>query len=118
MTAYGGLADASPYKVVQLMLDAILSRVAEAAGHLERGETAAKGEKIGKALGIIEALVLNLDTARGGELATNLERLYDYMARTLLKANIENRADLLKEVSALVREVKLGWDGIASEGNA
>jgi flagellar protein FliS len=115
VTAYGSLADASPYQVVQLMLDATLSRVAEAKGHLERGETAAKGEKIGKALGIIEALLLGLDKTRGGELALNLERLYDYASRTLLKANLENRVDLLKEVSSLLREIKLGWEGIAAE---
>ena len=115
VTAYGNLADATPYQVVQLLLDAVLSRVAEATGHLERGETAAKGEKIGKALGIIEALLLGLDKARGGELASNLERLYDYASRTLLKANLENRVDLLKEVSSLLREIKLGWDGIAAE---
>jgi flagellar protein FliS len=118
VTAYAGLAEASPYQVVQLMLDAILSRVAEAAGHLERGEVAAKGEKIGKALGIVEALVLGLVTDRGGEIAQNLGRLYDYVARTLLKANLENRADLLKEVSSLLREIKLGWEGIAAAGKA
>ena len=118
VTAYGKLAEASPYQVVQLMLDAVLGRVAEATGHIERGETQAKGEKIGKALGIIEALVLGLDTQRGGELALNLERLYDYVARTLLKANLENRADLLKEVSSLLREIKLGWDGIAAAATA
>lgn len=116
MTAYGGLAEATPHRVVQMMLDAVLSRVAEAAGHLERGEIPAKGEKIGKALGIIEALLLGLDTERGGDIAANLERLYDYISRTLLKANLENRVDLLKEVSSLLREVKLGWDGIAAAG--
>jgi flagellar protein FliS len=116
MTAYGNLADASPHRVVQVMLDAALSRVAEASGHLERGETAAKGEKIGKALGILEALLLALDKDRGGELAANLERLYDYASRTLLKANLENRVDLLKEVSSLLREIKLAWDGIAAQG--
>lgn len=115
VNAYGNLADASPYQVVQLMLDALLSRIAEATGHLERGETAAKGEKIGKALGIIEGLLLSLDQQRGGEIAANLERLYDYASRTLLKANLENRVDLLKEVSSLLREIKLGWDGIAAE---
>ena len=118
MTAYGGLAEANPHRVVQIMLDAVLSRVAEASGHLERGEIPAKGEKIGKALGIIEALMLGLDLQRGGDLAANLERLCDYMARTLLKANLENRVDLLKEVSSLLREVKLGWDGIAAQGQA
>jgi flagellar protein FliS len=113
--AYGNLADASPYQVIQLMLDALLSRIAEATGHIERGEVAAKGEKIGKALGIIEGLLLGLDKERGGDIALNLERLYDYASRTLLKANLENRVDLLKEVSSLLREIKLGWDGIAAE---
>ena len=112
VTAYGGLADANPYQVIQLMLDVVLTRVSEACGHMERGEVAAKGEKISKALGIIEALMLGLDKERGGDLAVNLERLYDYAARTLLKANVENRSDLLKEVVALLREIKLGWDAI------
>jgi flagellar secretion chaperone FliS len=115
MGAYGNLADASPYQVIQLMLDALLSRIAEATGHIERGEVAAKGEKIGKALSIIEGLLLGLDKERGGDIALNLERLYDYVSRTLLKANLENRVDLLKEVSSLLREIKLGWDGIAAE---
>jgi flagellar protein FliS len=116
--AYGNLAEASPVQVVQVMLDAVLSRIAEASGHIERGEVAAKGEKIGKALAIIEALMLGLDKERGGDLAQNLERLYDYASRTLLKANLENRPDLLKEVVSLLREIKLGWDGIAQTAKA
>ena len=118
VAVHGGLADATPHQVIKTMLDAVLSRIAEATGHLERGEIPAKGDKIGKALGIIEALMLGLDKERGGDIAQNLERLYDYMARTLLKANLENRVDLLKEVSSLLREVKLGWDGIAAAGKA
>jgi flagellar protein FliS len=110
---HGNLAEATPHQVVKVMLDAVLSRIAEAGGHIERGESQAKGEKIGKALGIIEALTLGLDKERGGELAANLERLYDYASRTLLKAQLESSVDLLKEVSALLREIKLGWDGIA-----
>jgi flagellar protein FliS len=116
--AHGNLAEASPHQVVKVMLDAVLSRIAEAGGHIERGEVQAKGEKIGKALGIIEALTLGLDKERGGEIAANLERLYDYASRTLLKAQLENKTDLLKEVSALLREIKLGWDGIAPASKA
>jgi flagellar protein FliS len=116
--AHGNLAEATPHQVVKVMLDAVLSRIAEAGGHIERGEAQAKGEKIGKALGIIEALALGLDKERGGELATNLERLYDYASRTLLKAQLESSVDLLKEVSALLREIKLGWDGIAPAAKA
>jgi flagellar secretion chaperone FliS len=115
---HGNLAEASPHQVVQVMLDSVLGRIAEASGHLERGEVAAKGEKISKALGIIEALMLGLDKERGGELALNLERLYDYASRTLLRAHLENRTDLLKEVTSLIREIKLGWDGIAPTAKA
>jgi flagellar secretion chaperone FliS len=118
MGAVGHLAEATPYRVVQVMLDAVLARIAEAAGHLERGEVAAKGEKIGKALGIVEALTLGLDKIGGGEIAANLERLYDYVSRTLLRAQLENRGDLLKEVSSLLREIKLGWDGITPPAKA
>jgi flagellar protein FliS len=118
VSAHGNLAEATPYQVVQVMLDAVLSRIAEAVGHIERGEVAAKGEKIRKALGIIEALMLALDKSGGSELAENLERLYDYSSRTLLKAQLESRSDLLKEVSALLREIKLGWDDIATAGRA
>jgi len=116
--AQGNLADATPHQVVQVMLDAVLSRIAEASGHLERGEVQAKGEKISKALGIVEALMLGIDKDRGGDLAVNLERLYDYASRTLLKAHLENRVDLLGEVSSLLREIKLGWDGIAPTAKA
>jgi flagellar protein FliS len=118
VSLHGNLADASPHQVVQVMLDSVLSRIAEANGHLERGEIAAKGEKISKALGIIEALMLGLDKDRGGDLAQNLERLYDYASRTLLRAHLENRSDLLKEVTSLLREIKLGWDGIAPTAKA
>ncbi len=118
MGAYGNLADASPHRVVQVMLDTLLSRVAEATGHLERDEIQQKGEKIGKALGIVEALMLGLDKSQGGEVAANLERLYEYVSRTLLKANLENNGDLLREVSGLLREIKLGWDGIDPAGRA
>jgi len=100
------------------MLDVVLTRIAKATGHIERGEVTAKGEKIGKALGIIEALNLGLDKVGGGEIAANLERLYDYASRTLLRAQLENRGDLLKEVSSLLREIKLGWDGIAPAARA
>ncbi|HLF11112.1 MAG TPA: flagellar export chaperone FliS [Gammaproteobacteria bacterium] len=118
VTAYGSLADATPHQVVQVMFEVILARIAEARGHMERGEVQAKGEKIGKALGIVEALLMGLDKDRGGDLATNLERIYDYVSRTLLRANLENRVELLQEVMSLLREVKAGWDAIAAQSRA
>ena len=114
LDAYSSLEDARPEQVIQVMLETCLTRLAQAKGHMERGEVTAKAEQISKALGIVEGLQLSLDVEQGGELATNLNYLYDYMARTLLLANLQNNGELLDEVSGLLQEVKSGWDQIAT----
>ena len=65
------------------------------------------------AIGIIGGLREALDSERGGELAGNLDRLYEYMIARLVEANTSNDTSLLDEVSALLLEVKSGWDGIS-----
>ena len=84
-------------------------------GHMERGEIAFKGENISLAISIIEGLRSNVDHKKGGEIAANLERLYEYMGRQLLAANVENDPQKLKEVRSLLSEIKQGWDAIAPQ---
>ncbi len=110
--ARGSLSDASPHRVIQVMLQTALDRLSEARGHMERGDSARKTETLSKALAIVEALQLNLDTQRGGQVATNLNNLYAYMTRTLLQANAGNDAGLVDEVASLLGEIKTGWDEI------
>jgi flagellar protein FliS len=75
---------------------------------------ARKGEMIGKAIGIVGGLrgVLNFEV--GGDIATNLDALYEYMERRLLKANIDSDLTILDEVSGLIHDIKEGWDAIGS----
>lgn len=110
--AYSSLQDARPEQVIQVMLDTCLTRLAQAKGHMDRGEVAEKAEQITKALGIVEGLQMSLDTQQGGQLATNLTDLYDYVARTLLLANLENKRELLDEVAGLLLEIKSAWDQV------
>lgn len=112
VNVYAQVGEASPHELVKLMFDGLLARVNEARGHIERGETAAKSDKIGKALGLVEGLHMSLDKQQGGEIAENLERLYDYMSRALLRANLDNSTDALDEVASLTREIKTAWEGI------
>lgn len=103
------VAQASPHELVQLMLDGAAARIAAARGALEAGETALKGELVGKAIGLVEGLRVALDHERGGDLAANLSALYEYMARRLLEANLRNDAAALDEVASLIRELQAGW---------
>lgn len=102
------------YRLVQLLLEGVLERLAIAKGHMERGEVAEKGERLGRVLDIIAELRGTLDHESGGDIARNLHDLYDYMESLLIRANIENRTDLLDQLSSLVREIKSGWDGLGS----
>lgn len=104
--------DASPHRLIQMLFEGGLTRIAQARGAMERQQTALKGELIGKAIAIVGGLRGGLDLQRGGELAANLDSLYQYMVSRLLEANVKNEAALLDEVASLLRNVKSGWDAI------
>ncbi|HRP35572.1 MAG TPA: flagellar export chaperone FliS [Gammaproteobacteria bacterium] len=103
---------APPERLVQLMLEGALDRVSLARGDMENGQIAAKGERIGKAISLVEGLRATLDHERGGELAGNLDALYEYISRRLTEANLRNDVAILDEVSRLLREIKQAWDRI------
>jgi flagellar protein FliS len=104
--------DANPHRLIQMLMEGGLTRIAQARGAMERQQTAMKGELIGKAIGIIGGLREGLDLQKGGELAANLDSLYQYMVSRLLEANVKNDAAPLDEVAGLLRNVKSGWDAI------
>lgn len=105
--------EASPHRLIQMLIDGGLERIAQARGALERQQIHLKGELIGKAVAIIGGLREGLNLDAGGELATNLDDLYDYMMRRLTEANLHNDPQRLEEVAGLLRQIKDGWDGIA-----
>lgn len=106
------VAEASPYRIIQMLMDGALDRLAIAKGQIARKEIINKTQSITRAIGIIDGLRLSLDHSVSPELSANLENLYDYMNRRLLLANIKNDCDILDEVSGLMRELKEAWDAI------
>ena len=107
------LTDASPHRLIQMLMEGGISRLAQAKGAMLHGQIASKGELLGKAIAIIGGLREGLDQQRGGELASNLDRLYEYMVSRLCEANLNNDPALVDEVAGLLRNVKSGWDAIS-----
>ncbi|MFM7783733.1 MAG: flagellar export chaperone FliS, partial [Gammaproteobacteria bacterium] len=50
--AQTGVVDADPHRLIQMLLDGAMDRLAQARGAMQAGEIAAMGEALGKALGI------------------------------------------------------------------
>ncbi len=107
--------EASPHRIIQMLMDGFMERVAYAKGHIERGDLPEKSKYISKAIGIVNGLRSCLDMEKGDEIARNLNDLYDYMNRRLIEANSNNDAAILSEVQSLMAEVKQGWDAIPEE---
>jgi len=108
----GGVTDADPHRLVQMLLEGALGKIAVVKGLMLRKNQAKKGEIISQVISIIIGLRCSLNKEAGGEVATNLDNLYDYIERQLLQANMKNDTEILDEVSVLLKEIKSGWDAI------
>ncbi len=111
----GGVTDADPHRLVLMLLEGALGKMATVKGLIMRGEIAKKGEVIGQAISIIGGLRSSLDLSKGGEIAANLDNLYEYIERQLIQANLNNDIEIVNEVVSLLREVKTAWDSIPVE---
>lgn len=107
--------EATPHQLVQMLMDGALDRIARAKGCMSRGEIAAKGAHIARAVAIVNGLRRDLDMERGGEISANLDALYEYMSRRLLEANAKNDRGILEEVAGLLREIRDAWAQIPVE---
>jgi flagellar protein FliS len=84
---------------------------------MQSGDIPAKGKSISKAIAIIDnGLRASLDKRIGGEIALNLDSLYEYMSRQLLLANLNNDEAKITEVQNLLRDLKGAWEAISPEG--
>lgn len=109
------VGDASPHRLIQMLMEGGLTRIAQARGAMEREDTALKGTLISKAIDIVGGLRESLNHETGGEIASNLDSLYAYMTARLVEANVKNDLSILEEVAGLLRNVKSGWDAIAPQ---
>lgn len=112
---HGGVAGADPHRLVLMLMDGALERIAIARGCLERGGKGDLGRRaaaISQCINIVGELRGSLDLSGGGELARNLHRLYEYMVRRLLLGNVNNDARCLIEVASLLATVRSGWAAI------
>lgn len=104
------IVDADPHRLVQILMENALQKLAFAKASMARNDIHDKGLNISLALSIIEALQTSLNKEEGGDIADNLDELYAYMIKTLLEANLHSDIDKVDEIIKLLSVVKDGWD--------
>lgn len=115
VSVHGSVAGADPHRLVLMLMDGVLERLAIARGCMERGEIARKAQLLHNCTTLIAELRGSLNMKDGAELARNLSDLYEYMARQLVRANAENKPEMIREVTSLLAEVRSAWVAIGPE---
>jgi len=112
------VASASPHQLISLLFGGALKQIAIAKGAIERKDLSLKGESISKAIAILGELEGCLKDRENNEISANLSRIYDYMIRSLITANVQNDIPKLDEISGLIIDIKETWDKIGEQVNA
>jgi flagellar protein FliS len=111
-----GIASASPHKLIVMLYDGVLAALLKAKSNMLAKNIPAKGTAISQAITIIDnGLRVSLDLKAGGEIAENLDALYEYMSRRLFQANLKNEVAIIDEVHRLLSDLREAWVAIGDK---
>ena len=104
----------NPHKLIAMLYEGALIAILQAEHHMKKNNVMEKSAAISKASDIIlMGLDASLNMEEGGEIGQNLHALYSYMCQQLIMCNLHNDVNKLKEIYALLLELKNTWDAIA-----
>jgi flagellar protein FliS len=104
----------TPMQLVKAMYDRLVFSVHNARDFLAQNDTSRAHESLVTAQRIVEELDNALDMDRGGELAVNLRRLYDFLRQRLIYANITKSPHVVEEIAPVVEAMQEMWGLVPS----
>ncbi len=109
---------ASPLQLIVMLYDAAICSIQEAREQMSRRNIGARSRSVNKSIAIISELQSSLNLKAGGEIAASLNRLYDYMIRTIFRANMDQSTKPLIEIETLLENLRSAWVELAKQGQA
>ncbi len=109
-------------RLLLMLFDGCLKFLKYAKVGLETKDLAKFAKYLSKSQAIISELMLTLDFEKGGDIAKELDTLYDFMLYYLTEANIEKNAEKIQKVIDLLQTITSAYreviEGEASAGGS
>lgn len=107
------VTQSSPAELTLMLYNGALKFVKLARKGIQENNISLKNENIQKTQNIIQELMvtLNMDI----EVSHNIMRMYDYMMRQLIQANVKNDLQLLEEVEGYLVEFRDTWKEVIQQ---
>jgi flagellar protein FliS len=106
---------ANPVQLIVILYDAAICSLQEAREHIENKNIEARSHSVNKCISIISELQSNLDLKIGGDIASSLNRLYNYMKTRIFTAHIQQTSQPLEEIESLLQNLRSAWRTLAEK---
>ena len=103
------ILNATPERILIMLYDGAIRFCRQAMMAHDDGNKTEKAEKIRRTMAIICEFSNTLDHEVGGEIATDLDALYNFMNRELTRANLEDDRQALETVEDLLSGLRETW---------
>lgn len=103
---------ASPMQLVRMLYDAMLQSTREAKTALQSKDYTVAHNSLLHAQQVVEELDRAVDEAKGGEIAGNLRRLYDFLLQRLTYVNITKSVSALEDTETVMEEMYQMWSAV------
>lgn len=112
------IASSTPLERVVMLYDAALRAIDAARDAMATGNRVARKDALSRLIGIVSELQNTLDMERGGTIARDLDRLYDFVLTRVLDALTTQQPAPLEDARRVLAPLREAWQTIAVNPNA
>jgi flagellar secretion chaperone FliS len=104
-----------PVGLVVVLYDMLLTDLHQAVAALAENDIERRAKAIRHSMLVLQQLQSTLDMERGGVVAVNLERFYNFIRAKLLEGQIKASPEILTQQITLVASIRDAWQQVRSD---
>lgn len=103
------ILSARPEKLILMLYDGAIRFIQQGIKAIEENNIEVSHHNLLRSQNIMVELIASLNFEKGGELAVNLFRIYEFMHYTLVQANIKKDAEQLEKICDQLKRLRESW---------